>query len=131
MIRLEIDVIRVYGNAITGPAFTSHPRLFPVVIIHGLSLLLHRRNISRDASSMKPLGIDSSPKGGFTVRFNIALGVIDTFAVALRLAARWRTKAKFAVDDWWIVWSLTPQYGMIALTIIGMFHQISLSYVLH
>ena len=43
----------------------------------------------------------------------IAVGVAVTIAVILRLVARWRSKATFAVDDWLIVASLVPTYGML------------------
>ena len=43
----------------------------------------------------------------------VAVGVVVTIAVILRLMARWRSKAAFAVDDWLIVASLIPTYGML------------------
>lgn len=46
----------------------------------------------------------------------IAVPIIATLAVLLRLLARGRTKASFAVDDWFILGSLAPLYGMSACT---------------
>lgn len=43
----------------------------------------------------------------------VAVGAIVTIAVLLRLLARWKTKAAFAVDDWLLVASLVPTYGML------------------
>ena len=43
----------------------------------------------------------------------IAVGATVTIAVFLRLVARWKSKAAFAVDDWLIVASLVPTYGML------------------
>ncbi len=43
----------------------------------------------------------------------IAVGVTVTIAVVLRLVARLRSKAVIAVDDWLIVASLIPTYGML------------------
>ena len=48
-------------------------------------------------------------------RVAIACGVIETVAVCLRLLARWKSKAQFAVDDWIIVATLIPSYAMLVL----------------
>ena len=48
-------------------------------------------------------------------RVAIACGVIETIAVCLRLLARWKTKAQFAIDDWIIVATLIPSYAMLVL----------------
>ena len=48
-------------------------------------------------------------------RVAIACGVIETIAVCLRLLARWKTKAQFAIDDWIIVATLIPSYAMLIL----------------
>lgn len=53
--------------------------------------------------------------GDQAVRVSIALGVIDAFAVALRLLARWRSNAAFAADDALIIASLVPLFAMIVL----------------
>lgn len=45
----------------------------------------------------------------------IACGVIETVAVCLRLLARWKSKAQFAIDDWIIVATLIPSYAMLVL----------------
>ena len=52
-------------------------------------------------------------RGMTILYFTIAFGVIDTMAVALRLFSRKKTKMGIAVDDWMIVASLVPAYGMI------------------
>lgn len=46
-------------------------------------------------------------------RLSIALGVIVVVAVLLRLVARSKSKASFAIDDYWISVSLIPFFGMI------------------
>ena len=48
-------------------------------------------------------------------RVAVACGVIETIAVCLRLLARYKTKARFAVDDWVIVATLIPSYAMLVL----------------
>lgn len=48
-------------------------------------------------------------------RVAVACGVIETVAVCLRLLARYKTKARFAVDDWVIVATLIPSYAMLVL----------------
>ena len=55
------------------------------------------------------------PTHARVVNVSIAMGAIDTVAVILRLLARKRGKAAFAIDDFVIVFSLIPLYGMIAL----------------
>lgn len=52
--------------------------------------------------------------GSKSINLSIAIAVIDTLAVGLRLLARSKTKAPFAIDDYFIVGSLVPLYGMIA-----------------
>ena len=49
------------------------------------------------------------------IRVTVACGVLATVAVCLRLVARWRSKAPFAADDWWVVATLIPSYGMLAV----------------
>ena len=55
------------------------------------------------------------------VRVTVACGVLATVAVLLRFAARWRSKASFAADDWWMVASLIPSYGMLVVGSISLF----------
>lgn len=43
----------------------------------------------------------------------VAVGAAVTIAVFLRLVARFKSKAAFGVDDWLIVASLVPTYGML------------------
>ncbi len=60
-----------------------------------------------------------NPRGARVYHVGIALGVLTTVAVLLRLLARWKTKAKFAADDISIVISLIPFYVMIVLSYLG------------
>lgn len=64
-----------------------------------------------------------NPRGDLVIRVTIACGVLETIAVALRLLARWKSKAGFGADDYLIVATLIPSYGML---VSG-----SLSMVLH
>ena len=59
------------------------------------------------------------PVGDMVFQSGIALAVLATIAVLLRLLARWKTKAKTAVDDLFIVISLLPFYGMVILSCLG------------
>lgn len=54
-----------------------------------------------------------NPKREIVIIITYVDGVILAVAVALRLLARWRSKAGFAADDWWIVGSLIPSYAML------------------
>jgi hypothetical protein len=47
-------------------------------------------------------------------RLSIVLGIIVVVAVLLRVVARSKSKASFAIDDYWISVSLVPFFGMIA-----------------
>ena len=59
--------------------------------------------------------LDGNPRGDLVIRVTIVCGVLETLAVSLRLVARWRSKASFAADDWWIVATLIPSYAMLAV----------------
>lgn len=50
---------------------------------------------------------------------SVALGVIDTIAVSLRLLARWKSRASFGGDDVLVVLSLVPLYCMVAIGFLG------------
>lgn len=50
------------------------------------------------------------------LQVSIAMGVLASLAVALRVLARWRVKASFALDDWFLIASLVPFYGMLAIS---------------
>ena len=58
--------------------------------------------------------------GSLIKHASIAISIIDTCAVLLRLLARWRSKAVFAADDYLITISLLPLYAMITLGFFGM-----------
>ena len=55
------------------------------------------------------------------IRVTVACGILATVAVLLRFLARWRSKASFAADDWWMAASLIPSYGMLAVGSISVF----------
>ena len=61
----------------------------------------------------------NNPRGATVCHEGIALAVLTTVAVILRLTARWKTKAKFAADDILIVISLGPFYVMVVLSYLG------------
>lgn len=67
----------------------------------------------------------SNPRGHQVIQLSIAVCVIDTVAVAVRFLARWSTKAKLALDDWLIVASLVPFYGMITSSWLRMYPEIA------
>lgn len=52
-------------------------------------------------------------------RLGLALAVLATVAVFLRVLARWKSKASFAGDDLMIIISLFPFYGMTAISYLG------------
>ncbi|KAM0794903.1 hypothetical protein BDR22DRAFT_939785 [Usnea florida] len=56
-----------------------------------------------------------NPERSQIVRVTVACGVLATLAVFLRFLARWRSKASFAADDWWMLASLIPSYSMLAV----------------
>ena len=60
-----------------------------------------------------------NPVGNQVIHISIALGALITLAVPLRLLARWKSKADFAMDDVLMIISVIPQYVMIALGVIG------------
>lgn len=66
------------------------------------------------------VSLAENPNGARSLHIGIALAVIDTVAVFLRLLARWRSKASFAMDDFLIVASIFPFYGMVVLSYFGM-----------
>ena len=61
----------------------------------------------------------SNPLGDQVIHTSVALGIIDTFAVAFRLLARSRSTAAFAADDALAVASLIPMYAMIVIGHFG------------
>lgn len=63
------------------------------------------------------------------IRVTVACGILATVAVCLRFVARWRSKASFAADDWWIVASLIPLYCMLAVGSISSF--VNLAFLFH
>lgn len=62
---------------------------------------------------------EGNPRGAHAISISIAMGVMATVAVALRLFARSRSKAALAVDDWVIVGSLLPLFAMVCSSIIS------------
>ena len=49
-------------------------------------------------------------------RIGLALAVLATVAVLLRILARWKSKAKFAGDDLMVILSLFPFYAMTSIS---------------
>lgn len=66
-------------------------------------------------------GLAGNPKGAGVYHVGLALGILTTVAVILRLVARWKSKARFAVDDLLIILSLIPWYGMVVLSYLGLY----------
>lgn len=62
--------------------------------------------------------LDGNPRGELVIKVTIVCGILETLAVILRLVARWRSKAAFAADDWWIVATLIPSYAMLTVGIL-------------
>ena len=62
-----------------------------------------------------------NPERNQIIRVTVACGVLATLAVFLRFLARWRSKASFAADDWWMLASLIPSYCMLAVGSISSF----------
>ena len=61
----------------------------------------------------------SNPRGKEIERISLALTILATVAVLLRVLARWKSKASFAGDDLMIILSLFPFYGMCAISYLG------------
>ena len=62
-----------------------------------------------------------NPERDRVAQVTVACGVLATVAVIFRFVARWRSKASFAADDWWMVASLIPSYSMLAVGSISLF----------
>ena len=56
-------------------------------------------------------------------RIGLALAVLATVAVLLRILARWKSKAKFAGDDLMVILSLLPFYAMTSISYLCSLHQ--------
>lgn len=61
-----------------------------------------------------------NPRGDLVIRVTVACGVLETIAVGLRLLARWKTKAGIGHDDYLIVVTLIPSYGMLVCGSLSM-----------
>ena len=57
--------------------------------------------------------VPNNSRGQIVISLSITIGATLPVAVALRLLARWKTKAGLGVDDYWILLSLVPIYGML------------------
>ena len=57
--------------------------------------------------------MSKNPRGDSVIRAGIICGVFQTLSVCLRLLARRKVKARFAIDDWLIVATLIPSYAML------------------
>ena len=60
-----------------------------------------------------------NPFGAHAINNSVAMGVMATVAVALRLLARSKSKAALAIDDWLIVGSLLPLFAMVCSSVIS------------
>lgn len=65
------------------------------------------------------LSMADNPLSSQTKWVSVSLGVTATFAVALRLAARWRSNADMGFDDYSILASLLVLYGMAIVGFLG------------
>jgi hypothetical protein len=61
-----------------------------------------------------------NPGGDLIRHASIADGVIATVAIALRLLARWKSKASLGADECLIIVSLLPQYAVITISHLSM-----------
>ena len=57
----------------------------------------------------------NNPLGHQVVLTSVTLGVINIIALALRILARWRSKAAFAADDALVIASIAPISGMVVI----------------
>ena len=55
------------------------------------------------------------------IRVTVVCGILATLAVCLRFLARRKTKASLGADDWWMLASLIPSSGMLAVGSISPF----------
>lgn len=62
----------------------------------------------------------ASPQGVTFIRTAVALNVLATLAVVLRLLARWKTKMRLGGDDYLIVVALFLAYSMLIETCLCM-----------
>ena len=72
---------------------------------------------------MAYLGLRGNPQGAIVIYLGTAISLITTLAVGLRLVARWKSKAKFAIDDVMVVLSLIPVYAMEAVGYISEYEE--------
>ena len=72
----------------------------------------------------------SNPRGQAILNISIALGVLETVAVALRFLARRRLGARLWTDDWLILVALFTNYGMIIDSAFGIQLAMSLNVML-
>ncbi len=60
----------------------------------------------------------------YVIQLDVVLSSLCTAAVSLRLAARWKGKAKFGWDDGFIVASLFLFYAMVACSVLRMYQRV-------
>ena len=63
----------------------------------------------------------SSALGNQVIQVGVVVATLETFAVILRLLARWKSKAVFAADDILVVMSLIPSYVMVLVGVLSPF----------
>jgi hypothetical protein len=64
---------------------------------------------------------ENDARAFYVIQLDIVLGSLCTAAVGLRLAARWKGKAKFGLDDGFIVASLILFYSMGGCSVLRMY----------
>jgi hypothetical protein len=60
----------------------------------------------------------------YVIQLDVVLGSLCTAAISLRLAARWKGKARFGWDDGFIVASLLLFYAMVACSVLRMYQRV-------
>lgn len=113
---------------ILSPAIVQRPPLF------SFHLTMIRQEVDKCSKKYRFIAITTmntvNPGRDRVIHVTVACGVLATVAVCLRFAARWRSPASFAADDWWMVASLIPSYGMLAVGSISMLLHSSISIML-
>lgn len=66
------------------------------------------------------LEIVRESRGYVIINMTIVVAILVTIAVILRSLARWKSKAGFDIDDYFIFGSLIPLYAMLACGSLSM-----------
>ena len=90
-----------------------------LVMLLGVDILskqddhLIRQSSPQTLITTHTMSATENPRGEIVIRMTYVVGALLLVAVALRLLARWKSKAGLGADDLWIVGSLIPSYGML------------------